>query len=293
MSDIKYKLKGHESFVLREGWLTKGLSAVKKDSMVYRINSGADVLGVGTNMAKSIRFWLRALGLTKESQKNGITLTELGEVICSSDIYAEDLFTLWILHANIACNFDFATSWAIFFNRVNLSSEFSRDDMFSAMKDHIVQYTKEEELSERSIKDDCAAILSMYVKTGEPTDDPEDKRTSPFEELELVIQAGKKYKKGRPSFVSLTHLAFLYLIIDRLNEEESLQIDAIAEDDKMPGKVFNLTRIAINDYLDRLITDGYIKVDRTAGLDIVYPNSCKDMTQIDVVKKHFDGGRQL
>lgn len=293
MSEIKFKLKGHESFVLREGWLTKGLSAIRQNSMVYRINRGADVLGVGTNMAKSIRYWLRAFGLTVENQKTGIALTELGEAICSFDIYGEDIFTLWILHANITCNFEFATSWALFFNRMNLASEFSRDEMYTLMRELVVQYTKEEDPSERSIRDDCAAILSMYVKTGDPADDPEDKRSSPFEDLGLVVQSGKKYRKGRPSTLSLAPLAFLYLIIDKLNQEKSLQIDSIAEDDNMPGKVFNLTRIVINDYLDRLKKAGYIKVDRTAGLDIVYPDSCKEMTRIDVVKTHYDGRSQI
>ncbi len=27
----KYRLKGHESFILRDGWLTKGIQAVEKD----------------------------------------------------------------------------------------------------------------------------------------------------------------------------------------------------------------------------------------------------------------------
>lgn len=292
MSDIKIKLKGHESFVLREGWLTKGLNAVQQDSMTFRANSGADVLGVGTNMAKSIRYWFRALGLTTESQKNGVSLTALGDAICDSDIYIEDIFTLWILHANLVCNFEFATSWAVFFNRLALVSDFTREEMVDRMKYSIAEYAQDENLSERSIKDDCAAILSMYVKTGDPADDPEDKRTSPFEDLGLLVQSGKKYRKERPSRLSLDKMAFLYLIIDRLNNENSLQIDTIADDDNMPGKTFNLTRIAINDYLDQLKRANYIKIDRTAGLDIVYPDSCMDMTRIDVVRSYYDGRRQ-
>ena len=43
----KYRLKGHESFILRDGWLTKGIQAVEKDNGVFSKNSGADALGVG------------------------------------------------------------------------------------------------------------------------------------------------------------------------------------------------------------------------------------------------------
>ena len=55
MRSKEYRLKGHESFILRDGWLTKGLRAVFQDSKVFSKFSGADALGVGTNMAKAIR----------------------------------------------------------------------------------------------------------------------------------------------------------------------------------------------------------------------------------------------
>ena len=36
-------------------------------------------------------------------------------------------------------------------------------------------------------------------------------------------------------------------------------------------KIYNLSSVMANDYLDRLDTAGYIRVDRTAGLDMIYP----------------------
>ena len=49
------KLKGHETFTIREGWLDKGLKAVSDNGKVFSENYGADALGVGSNMAKAIR----------------------------------------------------------------------------------------------------------------------------------------------------------------------------------------------------------------------------------------------
>ena len=77
MDKKDYRLKGHESFTLREGWLTKGLNAVHENPRVFSESSGADALGVGTNMAKSIRYWLRTAGLTKEHPHDGVTLTNM------------------------------------------------------------------------------------------------------------------------------------------------------------------------------------------------------------------------
>ena len=291
MKKIRYRLKGHESFVLREGWLTKGIKAVSENCKLYSTNSGADALGVGTNMAKSIRYWMKTAGVTSESSAKGVRLTDLGTAILNKDLYIEDIFTLWIVHANIVCNFDNATSWNIFFNRINLTTPFVRDELAELLKTLIIECTGDENPSERSIKDDCSALLSMYARGGSPEDDPEDKRPSPFEDLGLVERVGNRFVKKRPSYDNLDKLVVLYLIIDKLNLDGSMQIDHLTDADNMPGKVLNLNRIAVNEYLDQLQNAGYITVNRTAGLDIIYPAKCKDMTKTDVIDTYYQGGR--
>ena len=52
------RLKGHEKFHLREGWIAKGLYGVSKNAKVFTGNEGTDQLGVGTNMVKSIKYWM-------------------------------------------------------------------------------------------------------------------------------------------------------------------------------------------------------------------------------------------
>lgn len=292
MKTKKYRIKGHESFILRDGWITKGVNAVSLDNRFYRINSGADALGVGTNMAKSIRYWLRTSGITSESPTKGVFLTPFGEVLQKNDIYTEDIFTMWIIHTNIATNFENATSWYLFFNSMNLFSSFNREEMISMMKTLLMESTGDDGFSDRSIRDDCAAILMMYGKSGNPNDDPEDKRKSPFEELGLLARSGNGYIKKRPALDRLDELVILYLIIDKLNEEGSLPIDLLADGENMPGKILNLNRIIINDYLDKLQNGGYIQVNRTAGLDIIYPDECKAMKKIDVITKYYDGRKQ-
>ena len=96
----KYRLKGHESFILRDGWLTKGIQAVEKDRGVFSKNSGTDVLGVGTNMAKAIRYWMRTAGITKDVPQKGVQLTELGQAIAKYDPYIEDVLQCRIQSVN-------------------------------------------------------------------------------------------------------------------------------------------------------------------------------------------------
>ena len=65
----------------------------------------------------------------------------------------------------------------------------------------------------------------------------------------------------------------LFVIADTLNEDKYLNIDEIVNGDNMPGKLFSLNRIHVNNALDALEAAGHITVNRTAGLDVVYPKS--------------------
>ena len=86
------KLKGHETFALREGWLNKGLAKVDANPKVFSENYGADALGVGSNMAKAIRYWLKAGKFMEEPPKEGAKLTDIGQIIFKEDKYLKIYF---------------------------------------------------------------------------------------------------------------------------------------------------------------------------------------------------------
>ena len=286
MAKYSYRLKGHESFYLREGWLTKGLKAVSEDPQVFYKNSGADALGVGTNMAKSIRYWLKTAGLIQESSKTGAVLTEIGKLIYQHDLYIEDIFTLWIIHINIVLNFVSATSWSVFFNDFDLST-FKRDEMNDLMKRLLIEETGDLKLPDRSIRDDCTAIISMYSNSKEENNDPEDKKVSPFAALGLLKQNGMNFNKEQPLQTLVDPLIILYIIRDRLVEENSLSIDEIVEGKNMPGKLLNLSRVLCNEHLDQLANREFVLVNRTAGLDMVYPQF--PLEKPEILKAHYLG----
>src|SRR5437667_6604624 len=65
----------HETFYIREGWLFKGMAAIKKaedDGQLPTIFLDTDAperLGIGHNMVRSLRFWMQAIGLVEEKQE--------------------------------------------------------------------------------------------------------------------------------------------------------------------------------------------------------------------------------
>lgn len=86
------KFRAHDTFFVRKGWLAKGMRnvAAAPDVFTSRENNPMDVLGIGANMVKALRYWLVAVGLTREARKNGRAVqrpTEIGEIINEYDPY--------------------------------------------------------------------------------------------------------------------------------------------------------------------------------------------------------------
>lgn len=172
------KLKGHETFAIREGWLSKGLIEVDKNEKVFSKNFGADTLGVGSNMAKAIRYWLKAGDFTEETGKSQVSLTEIGKIILKNDRYFEDIFPLEIFHVNLVHNRENATSWYLTFNKIN-AEEFDKDELFVLLENEIHKMGVED-FSVRSLQDDVNVLLNMYTREKTQDYDPEEKRISPF-----------------------------------------------------------------------------------------------------------------
>ena len=275
------KIKGHEKFILREGWLTKGIRGVSEDAHLFSGNDGADKLGVGTNMVKSIRYWMQAFDLFDEDSKVGMALNSFGQLILDNDLYLEDSFTLWLLHSHIAKNEDKATTWYVFFNKVD-AEEFTKEEIFDPIKREVLLLA-DKTFPDRSLEDDIDVLLNMYSRE-KKAGDPEDKNVCPLVELGLIKKDGVRYVRQQPDLRKFSDYIVLYELTDLLDEKESVGIDAVAE---LAKHIYHLNRITVNNILDRLDNAGYIRVDRTAGLDIVYPN--KKITAQEVIEEYYRG----
>lgn len=280
-----YKLKGHEKFILREGWLSKGLLGVQGDSRVFSGIEATDKLAVGINMVKSIRYWMQSFGLVEENQKTGTRLTDLAQIITDNDVYLEDEFTLWILHSQIVKNHSKATTWYLFFNKCNVV-EFTREEIFYPMKKELISFAKTDDFPEVSLKDDIDVLLNMYSRHNDD-DDPEDKNRCPFASLGLLKLDGKTYYKQQPKLSRFSDYVILYeLSCEFYKDDEikkSISIDQVAD---RVFDIYNLSRVSVNAILDKLDNAEYIRVDRTAGLDVIYPVNV--LKPLEVVKDYYN-----
>lgn len=293
-SDLKYKLKGNESFCIREGWLNKGITAIQTTPEIFSMSNAMDVLGIGSKMVKSLKFWLLATGLAQEKKvknsKNILKLTDnLGEVINQYDKYFEDIFTLWILHYHIVSQIEICTIWNLFFNKFDVT-DFSKSNMVNKMIDEFNKIFNRDKVVVNSISDDCGSILKMYsISSENDMSDPEDNLSSPFSELGLIKRSDRDrgiYSKIKPVYDKLDRLAVLYIIVSNMGEGNlSADIDTLISHENNIGKVLNLDRTMINEYLDQLKQEGYITLNRTAGLDKVYLN--KKISPKDILIEYY------
>ena len=99
------KFRAHETFSIRKGWLSKGMKHVLRDPYVFvsKEYNPMDVLGIGSNMVKSLRYWMLAVGLSDSAKgKSAQYLTKFGRILYENDPYIEEMGTLWLLHYKLA-----------------------------------------------------------------------------------------------------------------------------------------------------------------------------------------------
>jgi len=279
------KLQGHEKFSIREGWLNKGM-IILADPEKNRIFQDAEAsieFGIGTNMVKSLRYWMKAMGLMDEKAGDGAFLTDTGNLIMKNDIYLEDTFSLWVMHSSIARNIDYATTWYMYFNRCDAAT-LNKEELEKILIREVTKYADGKKFSDKSVGSDLDVLLNMYSKE-KRREDPEDKNNSPFSVLGLVKKIDGKYEKAHPDRRIISEWNVLYELANLMKYESSISIEKAISGEMGLEKIYHMSSVLANELLDVLDTMGYIRVDRTAGLDMIY--KLKEFDDIEVIREYY------
>lgn len=272
------KFRAHETFFIRKGWLSKGMRYVSQQPDVFtdRNDNPMDVLGIGANMVKSLRYWLQAVGLTSEAKagKKIQTLTDFGKIVYKHDPYTEELGTLYLLHYKLVSDEDMAPSWYYFFNEFAMK-EFSKDDFVSQIQNKLKMDGTT--VAIRSLMDDFTCIVNTYVpryKSDPNKTSPENNINCPFGELGLMDILSKErgnyiYKKSIPMARSFNPWVIMAVISEQAQGREEISLNELLSAEKNIGKAFNLDSICMLSILHEVEKLGEIKIIRTAGLDVV------------------------
>ena len=286
------KFRAHETFFIRKGWLSKGMKHVlrKPNVFVDKEENPLDVLGIGSNMVKSLRYWLQAVGLTQEPRtgRRDQTLTPLGNVIYAHDRFIEEMGTLHLLHYKLATNKEDATAWYFFFNKF-IATEFTREDFINSLQSYILMSGESISVASRSLSEDFACIINTYVpryKTNPGKVSPENNIDCPLGEIGLIdILAKKTFKKSIPSANTFDPWIVLAIISDRANGRNQIGLNELLTAEGNIGRIFNLDSITMIEVLRRVEKLGALKIIRTAGLDVVH--LLQDYTFLDCVENYY------
>ena len=278
----KVKMKRHESFSIREGWLAKGIRTIIEDSKVFSSADATDILGIGTNMVKSLKYWMTATCLIEESNRS-ISLSKFGELIDKYDPYLEDNFSWWLIHLNMILNIEDSYIYNLFFNKCTMKV-FSKRDIFEQISQ--ILNNNKLEYNENILQDEVNMIIKTY-SIDEKIDNPENNFICPLSELNLIKKVDiNAYERIKPDFRSLNYLIVYYLMILLSEDKEYLSIDDLIKLDNSPAKLLNLDKNLINEYLDEMKKHDLIIINRTAGLNMIYFN--KKLSIDEIMREHFE-----
>ena len=291
------KFRAHDTFFIRKGWISKGMRYVDKDGDVFisKVENPMDVLGIGANMVKALRYWLQALCLTTEPPKGKRTqsFTEFGRIVFEKDKYIEELGTLYLLHYKLVSNAKLATSWYYFFNLFALS-DFTKDEFAEQITNFIRMEDPETTVAPRSIEDDFACIINTYVpryKTMPNKVSAENNIDCPFGELGLIDILKKErnnfvYKKSIPQASSFNPWVILAVIHANAEGRKEIGLNELLTAKNNIGKVFNLDSITMLDVLHTAEGTGELKIIRTAGLDVIH--LANEYTFEECVRRYYE-----
>lgn len=278
------KFKAHQSFFIRKGWLGKGLRKVAENEYIFIERNGEeamDKLGLGSNMVKSLRYWMQACELATEPThgKRHQSLTQVGKLILERDPHLEETGTLWAVHVNLVSQAELATSWFVFFNEFAMRT-FTAGDFVETVRKYVAGQS-DKEYSAKSFEDDFSCILQTYVPyemlKGKPSS-PENLIDCPLGDLGLIEvdnRTRKTYRKCSPTLSALPREMVAYTILRMLQRSSveaagaEVAIDGLLHDRLSPGKLMNLDSQGLLQKLYELEDAGFARVVRTAGLDVI------------------------
>ena len=251
----KLSFSGHESFQCRSLWLKKGYDFVTTGNSFVSEEAVVE-LGVGKNMVNAIRYWMKAFGLTTETDKPTQLAQKLLNDVDGWDPYLEDLGTLWLLHYQLATTAR-ASAYGLIFNGL-------RRDKIEFTKSHFLNYAKRqaeirgESVNENTIKSDFDVFVRMYLRPD--AKDRDEGLVGIMTELNLIRVLRRPQREDHlvienTEKTNLPDAILLYGILANRQFDLSINFNALLTEPDQVGSVFALNATGLYTKLERIVAD--------------------------------------
>lgn len=281
---MSLKFKKNESFYIRDGWFEKAINSIAEreannlSTNIFYKNDGIEILGIGSNMVKSLKYWLQSSNVITKSS-NSCDLTDFGKLLFTYDPYLDDKFSWYLIHYFLVVSKEECPIYYYMFNG-NLK-KFEKSEMNDFLKEKIKD--DGEEANPKYVEEDANVFLKSYVADTKEAN-PEENYVCPLASLKLLSYDKGTYSKTGPRHSELSPL-IVFFVLEEAFKGKTFTIEDSFEQINGPAKVFNLEKSSYLQYLDELRHLGYITINKTAGLNTVYFE--KEISLAELFKNQF------
>ena len=257
----KLSFSGHESFICKQFWLKKGVDFVSNPELSFGADDAVVELGVGKNMVRSIRFWLKAFDLITDEDE----VAPMGSYLFSDsgkDPYLESIGSIWLLHYQLVKT-QRASIYSVVFNDFRrLRPEFQ----FQQLQTFIERTCEEEGVSYSSntVKRDITVFLNNYVAPSlKKKSDLEDDFSGLLYELRILEKKSKadivrdtivEYHAISPDYRdTLPWEVVLFAILENSSFSRSITFQDLYNAPDSPGSVFALSQEGLYHKIQQII----------------------------------------
>lgn len=275
-----YRFSGHESFPCKSLWLKKGYDY---DVSGGDFNSPQAVvkLGVGKNMVSSIRYWLKAFGLDRESPTCWIADFLFG--VQGRDPYMEDMGTLWLLHYLLISTGE-ATLYQWFFTDFQRrKKQFKKTDVISFVRAKMLDTGRLSQFNEHTVERDVSVLIHNYCASRNAKNNEDYSLL--LLDLNLLTIIGKdEYAFNEEGKAQLPLDIFFFSVL----KEKGTDVSVTFEDTlKRIGLIFCMTELDIIQYLKDIAETypDYVVYSDIAGVrQMLFTN---DMEPEEILRRYY------
>lgn len=279
----KYTLSGHESFPCKNLWLTKGYDFIM-DGGNFNASDAVIDLGVGKNMVSSIRYWLKAFGLSEQDKPTDMA-DYLFDGTKGADKYIESLGTLWLLHYLLVSQKE-ATLYHVTFVKFQKERKaFDREQLVNFVKRLMIEDNKEKVYNENTTKKDVGVLLQNYVQPYKAKSFEDYSSLLMDLDLIRVEDNGKSYAFNIEGKRKVPMEIFLYAVLHEKGADKSVSYDTLQE----IGLMFCMSDAEVIDMAQNIgeTYSSHVQYSDNAGIRQLLFKEGGDLSSMDVLEKYY------
>jgi hypothetical protein len=217
------RFSGHDTFHCKEQWLLKGVQLLDNqiNTSIFNSEDAIFELGVGKNMVRSIRYWLRSFSLINDNDEFS-AYSEYLFINKKYDPYLESPSTLFILQYLLVSK-KYASIYNIIFTdffKDKTNHEFSEAQVIAFIK-RVLNDLQIKKFTEKTVRSDFKVFIRTYVSPKKNIKTIEDDFSAPLLELKLISNTGRKndlnqsvYRINRSVRANLSEFVFAFCLLD-------------------------------------------------------------------------------